>query len=127
MMKFSKTHEYVRVDGQVGVVQVGVVGISQFAVEQLGDVVYVELPDVGRILSRNEEFGVVESVKAVSSLYAPVSGEVLAVNGDLRDHPEWVNQHPYGQGWLLRLAFSNLAELDEILSGTQYEAEVAGP
>lgn len=119
-MKFSKSHEYIQVENNVGTV-----GISQFATEQLGDVVYVELPEVGKVYSRDEEFGVVESVKAVSPLYAPVSGKVVAVNIDLQQHPEWVNQDPYGKGWMLKLELTNPAELDEILSEEEYQAEVA--
>lgn len=119
-MKFSKSHEYIQVENNVGTV-----GISQFATEQLGDVVYVELPEVGKVYSRDEEFGVVESVKAVSPLYAPVSGKVVAVNTDLQQHPEWVNQDPYGKGWMLKLELTNPSELDEILSEEEYKAEVA--
>lgn len=119
-MKFSKSHEYIQVDDNIGTV-----GISQFATEQLGDVVYVELPAVGKAYSRDEEFGVVESVKAVSPLYVPVSGKVVAVNQDLQQHPEWVNQDPYGKGWMLKLELTSPAELDQILSDEQYKAEVA--
>lgn len=97
-LRYSKEHEWVRVeDGR------GVVGITHFAQEALGDVVYVELPEVGRVLEAGEVFGAVESVKSVSDLYAPVSGVVVEVNSDLVDHPETVNQDPYGEGWMIVL------------------------
>ncbi len=119
-MKFSKTHEYLSVDNGVGTV-----GISRFAAEQLGDVVYVELPEPGKTFSKGEEFGVVESVKAVSSLYMPVSGKVVASNVELREHPEYVNQDPYGKGWMLKVELAQAAEVDGLLADEQYQAEVA--
>lgn len=119
-LKFSRTHEYVRVENNLAVV-----GISEFAAGQLGDVVYVELPQIGKSYSKDEEFGVVESVKAVSSLYLPISGKVSQVNSDLLEHPEWVNQDPYGRGWMLKLEIADLGELDRILSSEQYQSEVA--
>ncbi len=118
-LKFSKSHEYVRVENRLAVI-----GISQHAADQMGDVVYVELPQIGKAYSKDEEFGVVESVKAVSSLYSPVSGIVSAVNTELLEHPEWVNSDPYGKGWMLKLEMTNSEELDRILSQEQYEAEV---
>ncbi|MBU6429242.1 MAG: glycine cleavage system protein GcvH, partial [Cyanobacteria bacterium REEB65] len=111
---------YVRMEDSLAIV-----GISKHAAEQLGDVVYVELPDIGKAYSKDEEFGVIESVKAVSSLYTPVSGKVMAVNSDLLDHPEWVNQDPYGKGWMLKLELSDAQELEKILSSEEYDAEVA--
>jgi glycine cleavage system H protein len=118
-LRFSKSHEYVRADERVGTV-----GISQYAADQLGDVVYVELPDLGKTFGKDDEFGVVESVKAVSSLYAPVSGTVVAANDDLREHPEYVNLDPYGKGWLIKLSLANTDELDAIMTPEQYAAEV---
>ena len=120
-LKFSKTHEYVRVEDRLAVV-----GISEHAAEQLGDVVYVELPQIGKAYSKNEEFGVVESVKAVSSLYSPISGKVSAVNAELLEHPEWVNQDPYGKGWMLKLELVDPKELDELLSAEQYDQLLTG-
>lgn len=119
-MNFTKSHEYIRVEDKIGII-----GISQFAADSLGDVVYVELPETGKIYSREEEFGVVESVKAVSSLYSPVSGLVVAVNTALQDNPEWVNQDPYGKGWMLKVELSDPAELEKTLTPEQYESEVA--
>lgn len=119
-LKFSKSHEYVRIENRLAVI-----GISQHAADQMGDVVYVELPQIGKAYSKDEEFGVVESVKAVSSLYSPVSGTVSAVNAELLEHPEWVNSDPYGKGWMLKLEMTSPTELDQILSQEQYDAEVS--
>jgi glycine cleavage system H protein len=119
-LKFSKTHEYITVDNGTGTV-----GISQFAAEQLGDVVYVELPEPGKTYGQGEEFGVVESVKAVSSLYMPVSGKVVASNVEPQEHPEYVNQDPYGKGWMLKLELAQAGEIDALLAAEQYQAEVA--
>ncbi|HLH69345.1 MAG TPA: glycine cleavage system protein GcvH [Candidatus Dormibacteraeota bacterium] len=98
---YTETHEWVTVDGGVATV-----GITDFAQAQLGDVVFIELPRVGRLLEAGDAFGVIESVKAASDLYCPVSGTVLEVNESLNDHPERVNQDPYGQGWLIRIEVS---------------------
>jgi glycine cleavage system H protein len=95
---YSRTHEWVRVEGDTATV-----GITQYAQEQLGDVVFVELPAVGKTLADDEAFGNIESVKAVSEVFAPVAGEVVEANGELQEHPEVVNQDPYGKGWLVRL------------------------
>lgn len=102
-----------------------VVGISDYAQESLSDIVYVELPEVGDTFERAESFGVVESVKAASDLYMPVGGEIVAVNTELEDAPELVNQDPYGAGWMIRVAPSDPAEFDELLDGGAYEALVA--
>jgi len=97
-LRFTETHEWVRQEGEAATV-----GISQYAQSQLGDVIYVELPAVGQRLQAGGRLGVVESVKAASDLYSPVAGEVTAVNDDLKEHPEYVNQDPYGKGWLIKL------------------------
>jgi glycine cleavage system H protein len=97
-LRYTQDHEWVRVDGDQGVV-----GITAFAADQLGDIVFVELPAIGTRLEAHQTFGVVESVKAVSDLYAPLAGTVEAVNDDLADHPEQVNSDPYGDGWMLRV------------------------
>ncbi len=97
-LRYSEEHEWLRVDGDAAVI-----GITEFAQEQLGDVVYVELPREGDVLDAGQPFGVVESVKAASDLYAPVSGTVVAVNAKLEDRPELVNEEPYGDGWMIRL------------------------
>lgn len=120
-MKYSKDHEWVReeADGSC------TVGITNFAQEQLGDVVYVELPKVGASLTAMQPFGVVESVKAASDLYSPLTGSVVAVNAALADAPELVNSDPYGQGWMIVLAPSKPAELDGLLTADAYGAHVA--
>ncbi len=118
-LKYTKEHEWIKVEGNIGIV-----GITEFAQDQLGDVVFVELPAVGRVLKQNEQFGVVESVKTVSDLYSPVSGKVVEVNGDLDGSPELVNQGPYEQGWMLKIELSNPAEVDSLLDADAYEAFV---
>lgn len=118
-LKYTKEHEWVKVEGNVGTV-----GITAFAQDQLGDVVFVELPAVGRTLKQNEQFGVVESVKTVSDLYSPVSGKVLEVNGALEPTPESVNHGPYTDGWMVKLEITNPAELSSLLDAAAYEAFV---
>jgi glycine cleavage system H protein len=117
--RYMESHEYAaRDDGTVRV------GITDFAQDELGDVVFVELPDVGDDVTHGDAFGVVESIKAVSDLYAPVSGEVTAVNEDLFDAPELVNEDPYGDGWMLEVTLDDESELDALLSAEEYEAQV---
>ncbi|ELY55320.1 glycine cleavage system protein H [Natronococcus amylolyticus DSM 10524] len=101
------------------------VGITDFAQDELGDVVFVELPDEGESIAQEEEFGVIESIKAVSDLYAPVGGEVLSVNEALFDSPELVNEDPFGEGWMLEIEGADEAELDELLSADEYEDQIA--
>jgi len=119
--KYGKEHEWVRLEGGLATV-----GISDYAQDQLGDIVYVELPPLGEILTQFEPFGVVESVKAASDLYAPLSGEVLEVNEELSDHPEFVNQDPYGRGWMIRIEPSDTSELDNLLTAEEYEEYLEG-
>ena len=109
-LKYSKDHEWVRVEGDIATV-----GISNYAQEQLGDVVYVELPEVGRTVGQSQEAAVVESVKAASEVYAPVSGEVIEVNQALEDDPALVNGDPTGEGWFLKLRMSAPGELDGLM------------
>lgn len=119
-LKYTKEHEWAKKEGE------GVrVGITAYAQEQLGDVVFVELPKKGAKVAHMQSFGVVESVKAVSDLYAPISGEVLEVNPDLQKQPELVNQDPYGRGWMLLIKPSNASEWDKLLTAQQYEAFLA--
>ena len=120
-LKYSKDHEWVLVDGDVGTV-----GISDYAQDQLGDVVYVELPEVGRTVAQNEEAAVVESVKAASEVYAPVSGEVVEVNQALEDDPALVNGEPTGEGWFLKLRLSAPGELDGLMDEAAYADYVSG-
>ncbi len=119
-LKYTKDHEWIRVDGDIGTV-----GISAFAQEQLGDVVFVDLPDVGKTVKPGDEAAVVESVKAASEVYAPISGEVVEVNGALNDTPELVNSDPTGKGWFLRIRLSNPAELDGLMDEAAYKAFAA--
>jgi glycine cleavage system H protein len=119
-VRYTKEHEWLRVEGQEGVV-----GITDFAQDSLGDVVFVELPAVGAALTQGHAFGVVESNKTVSDLFAPVGGRVLAVNEALREKPEQVNTDPYGSGWMIRLALTNPAEAESLLDARAYEAFVA--
>jgi glycine cleavage system H protein len=115
-LRYTREHEWVRVDGDEAVV-----GITQFAADQLGDVVFVELPTAGRTLTQAATFGVVESVKAVSDLFAPLSGEVVAANDTLGGQPELVNTDPYGEGWMLRIRIADAAQLDALLDAAAYE------
>jgi glycine cleavage system H protein len=115
-LKYTKDHEWIRVDGAEASV-----GITDFAQRQLGDVVFVELPDVGRKIRQGEVFGTIESVKAVSELFAPVTGEVVAVNGDLGSHPELVNSKPH-EAWMIRVRPDNASEIGGLLDSAGYEA-----
>lgn len=119
-LHYTKEHEWVRVDGDVATV-----GISDYAQEQLGDVVYVELPDVGKAVAKGEEAAVVESVKAASEVYAPVSGEVVEVNGALEGEPSKVNDEPTGGGWFLKLKVSDTGELDALMDEDAYKTYLA--
>jgi len=119
-LRYTKDHEWVRVEGDVATV-----GITQFAADQLGDIVFVELPETGRQLAQFATFGVVESVKAVSDLFSPLNGEVRETNGELTGSPELVNSDPYGAGWMLRIQVSDTSQLDDLLDGPAYDALTA--
>jgi glycine cleavage system H protein len=119
-LSYSKEHEWVRVDGSRATI-----GITSFAANELGDIVFVELPEPGASLSQFGTFGVVESVKAVSDLYAPVSGEVVEVNEALRDAPELLNSDPFGEGWIAKVELADPAELDNLMDAAAYAAETA--
>jgi glycine cleavage system H protein len=119
-LKYTRDHEWARKEGA----RVRV-GITAFAQEQLGDVVFVELPKVGAKVTQKQSFGVVESVKAVSDLFAPLSGAVAEVNGELPNAPETVNQDPYGRGWMIVITPANAAEWDQLLDAAAYEAFLA--
>jgi glycine cleavage system H protein len=116
-LRYTREHEWLRVEGDRGIV-----GITAFAQDQLGDVVYVELPKTGSKVEQGKTFGVVESVKTASDLYSPVSGTIVGVNEALGDRPELVNQYPYGEGWMIAVAMSAPEEVDQLLSSDQYEA-----
>ena len=119
-LKYSREHEWVRAEGAIATI-----GITHHAEDQLGDIVYADLPPVGQTFKSMEEFGVVESVKSVSSLYSPVSGKVLEVNGALNSAPQLINDDPYGKGWIVKLELSNPAELAALLSAKEYGDIVA--
>lgn len=118
--RYAKSHEWARFDGDEVVC-----GISDHAQESLSDIVYVELPDEGDVLGSGDIFGTVESVKAASDMYAPMGGEIVAVNTALEDTPELVNQDPYGEGWMMRIAPVDSSEFDDLLAPDDYEAHVA--
>jgi glycine cleavage system H protein len=115
-LKYTKEHEWIRVDGGTGAI-----GITDFAQQQLGDVVYVELPDVGATLTAGQVFGTIESVKAVSELFAPVGGEVLETNGSLKDRPDAVNSKPH-ETWMVKLKLANPGEVGSLMDAAAYEA-----
>jgi glycine cleavage system H protein len=114
--RYSKDHEYIRIEGDVGTV-----GISDYAQSQLGDVVFVELPAVGKALAKGGEAAVVESVKAASEVYAPVSGEVVEVNAELEGAPGTVNEDPAGKGWFLKIRIKDAGELDALMNEAEYQ------
>ena len=119
-LRYTKDHEWVRVDGDTATI-----GVTDFAAHELGDVVFVDLPEPGRGIEQFGTFGVVESVKAVSDLYAPVSGEVTDVNAALTGQPELVNSDPFGAGWMIRVRVSNAAQVDGLLEPEAYERLIA--
>src|SRR5580704_2012911 len=119
-LKYSKEHEWVATEESVATI-----GITDHAQDQLGEIVYLELPSVGEKISKDDPFGVVESVKAVSDIYAPVSGTVVEVNEGLPESPEVINEDPYGDGWLIKVRVSDLSELEDLMDGEEYEDMVA--
>ena len=120
-VRYAESHEWARTDGDKIKV-----GISDYAQDQLGDIVFVELPEVGDTFNKGEEFGTVESVKAVSELYMPVAGEIVAINSSLEDAPEKVNNTPYGDGWMIEVNADNAGELDELLDNNAYLETLKG-
>jgi len=119
-LKYTKEHEWLLVEGTTAVV-----GITDYAQDRLGDVVYVELPAVGDKVSKEDAFGVVESVKAVSDIYAPITGKVLEVNDDLPDNPNMINEDPYGDGWLIKVEMADAEEVAELMTAEEYKEYVA--
>jgi glycine cleavage system H protein len=114
--RYAKSHEYIHVEGDVGTI-----GITDYAQKELGDVVFVELPKLGAEMAMGDELGSIESVKAVSELFVPVTGEVVEVNEALVDKPELVNTDPYGDGWMIKIRLSDLTELDELMTAEDYD------
>lgn len=121
-LRYTEEHEYVKETGEAGVVTVG---ITDYAQDQLGDVVFVELPSVGATFARMEVFGTIEAVKAVSELFSPVAGEVVEVNDALDGNPALVNTDPYGEGWMVRIRLSDPTELDDLMDADSYEKRIA--
>ena len=119
-LKYTKEHEWIRLDGGSGAV-----GITDYAQDQLGDIVYVDLPSAGTQVVYMEKFGEIESVKAVSELYSPISGEVIEANAGLIDNPQWVNESPYNDGWMLRVRLSDPIEIGKLLSPAEYDNFIA--
>ena len=119
-LRYTNDHEWVRLDGEGATI-----GITAYAADQLGDIVFVELPDPGRVLQQTASFGVVESVKAVSDLFSPVSREVTEANGELAANPELVNTDPYGAGWMLRVRLTDPSQVDGLLEPDAYDALIA--
>ena len=119
-LKYTKEHEWVLIEGGTATV-----GITDYAQDQLGDIVFVELPAVGDKVSKEDAFGVVESVKAVSDIYAPLSGKVIEVNDDLPDDPEMLNEDPYGDGWIIKIELTDPEEIEDLLTSVEYEQYVA--
>ena len=119
-LRYTRDHEWVRVAGDEATV-----GITQYAAEQLGDIVFVELPDRGRDLEEAKAFGVVESVKAVSDLFAPISGAVTSINDELASKPELINSDPYGAGWMIKITVADPSQVDDLLDGPAYDDLVA--
>jgi glycine cleavage system H protein len=116
-LKYTKEHEWIRVEGEVAFV-----GITDFAQSELGEIVFVEVETIGETIEAGEIFGTVEAVKTVSDLYLPIDGEILEFNESLEDAPELVNEDPYNQGWMVKIAIKNPSQLDELLSASEYTA-----
>jgi len=119
--KYTKDHEWARIDGDTAVI-----GINDYAQDQLGEVVFVELPEIGDSFEKGDEFGTVESVKAVSEIYMPLSGEVIELNNALEDNPELVNSDPYGNGWIIKIKPGDVSEMDQLMDKTAYLAMLKG-
>ncbi len=119
--KFSKDHEWVKIEGDVALI-----GVSDYAQKEMGDVVYIELPEVGSTFTKGDACSNIESVKAVNDIFTPVSGEVVEINESLEDTPENVNQDPYGKGWIFKIKLSNTSELEELLDSTGYDEYLKG-
>ena len=119
-LKYTKDHEWIRVDGDVAYV-----GITDYAQGELGEIVFVDITTEGEVVAKEEVFGTIESVKTVSDLFMPVSGEVIEANAELDDKPELVNEDVYGNGWLIKISVSDPSELDELMSAAEYEQMIA--
>jgi glycine cleavage system H protein len=118
-LKYTKEHEWVKVDGNIATI-----GITDYAQQELSDITFFELPEIERDVKQSEEIGVIETSKAVSEIYSPVSGKIVEVNTPLDENPEIVNRDPYGEGWLIKIEISDSLELDQLLSGDDYKAMI---
>ena len=116
-LRYTEDHEWARIDGDIATI-----GITDFAQSELGDIVYVELPELGTTTEKSQSFGTIEAVKAVSDLFAPLTGEVVEVNSNISDSPEIINKDPYGEGWFIKVKLSDPNEVNTLLEKTQYEA-----
>ena len=124
--KYSREHEWAKLEDPDAGHAVALAGITDFAQEQLGDIVFVELPKLGSTVAHMGKMGEIESVKSVSDLFSPVSGEVININAGLVDHPEIANQDPYGEGWLIRVSMADVSEMDSLLTAEEYESFISG-
>ncbi|MBD2297835.1 glycine cleavage system protein GcvH [Nostoc sp. FACHB-87] len=120
-LKYQDSHEYVRLDGDIATI-----GITEFAARELGEIVFVELPEIGQLFAKGDELGTIESVKAVGEVFSPVTGTVVEINPVVADDPELLNDDPYGEGWLLKIRVDDPSELDDALTASQYSALVEG-
>jgi glycine cleavage system H protein len=116
-LKYTKDHEWARIEGDTATI-----GITDFAQGELGDIVFVELPEVGEVTEQAQSFGTIEAVKAVSDLFSPLTGKIVEVNSKITDSPEIINKDPYGDGWLVKISFSDQSEVDKLLDKSNYEA-----
>jgi glycine cleavage system H protein len=119
-LKYTKEHEWLRIEDGTAIV-----GITEYAQQELGDIVYLEMPEVGASFSQNDSIGTIEAVKTVADLYAPVSGEIVEINQELSDTPELINQDPYGKGWMLKIKIGDPSELDALMESAAYKDHVA--
>ncbi|MEO0092330.1 MAG: glycine cleavage system protein GcvH [candidate division WOR-3 bacterium] len=120
-LKYTNTHEWIRVDNDIGII-----GITDYAQRELSDIVYVELPEVNKVVNQGDVLGTIEAVKAVSDFYSPVSGTVMEVNSELKSAPELVNKEPYVKGWMVKIKITNPQELDSLLNAEQYRKTISG-
>lgn len=119
-LKYTKEHEWIRIEGQSGWI-----GITDYAQSELGDIVYVEIPAVGTKIEKGKSFGTIEAVKAVSDLFAPITGEIAEVNAEMKDHPEIVNKDPYGTGWMVKIVITDPAQLSDLLDVHAYRSLIS--
>ncbi len=118
-LKYTKDHEWVKMEGEMAII-----GISDFAQSELGDIVYVDIPSIGKSLAKGETFGSVEAVKTVSDLFMPMDGNVLEFNKELGGNPEWINSDPYGKGWIVKIKLANSGSLEDLLSESEYKEQI---